>query len=209
MRRAAFYSLTYAIVFISTLGLAAQNKSSNDVGLVIGATTTPSVGLAAGGSLSFNPSLALGAEYDRRVISRRTALYLGVDFVASPFDVKLSSPPAGASPQYAYVFLTPHARIKFNPGGTLEPWLLFGGGYARFREAPPSTAPAFAGGSNTGTLVFGGGVDTRPLLHIHGIPLGSRIEVRDFYSGTPNYLLKPRSGLQNSVVYTGGLLIRF
>jgi len=77
--------------------LSAQTEANkNDIGLVIGATTTPSVGLATGESLAFNSSLALGAEYDRRFTSKRAAVYAGIDFLASPFDVKLSYPPADA-----------------------------------------------------------------------------------------------------------------
>jgi hypothetical protein len=46
-------------------------------------------------------------------------------------------------------------------------------------------------------------------LHVFRIPIGFRAEVRDFYSGTPNYD-RPLSGsLQNNVVFTGGLLIKF
>jgi hypothetical protein len=41
------------------------------------------------------------------------------------------------------------------------------------------------------------------------IPIGFRIEVRDFYSGLPNYNLKVTGNLQNNLAFTGGLLIRF
>ena len=62
----------------------------NEVGLVIGATKTPSVGLQRGGAINLNSSLALGAECDRRLIGRHTAVCAGVDFLASPLDVKTS-----------------------------------------------------------------------------------------------------------------------
>lgn len=191
-------------------GLRAENTTRNEVGLVIGATITPDVTLAAGGSLQYNPSLALGVEYDRRLFSYHHATLLtGVDFLASPLDVKLSSPPANVTPNYAYIFLAPHVRVNFNAEGTLQPWLLFGGGYTAFTAARPSTATSYSGGTNTGTLEFGGGVDTKPLVHLVGIPIGARLEVRDFYSGQPNYNQLVPSGLQNNVVFTGGLLIRF
>jgi hypothetical protein len=58
-------------------------------------------------------------------------------------------------------------------------------------------------------LEFGGGIDTGPIVHVLRIPIGFRVEVRDFYSGTPTYNQKINNSLQNNVVYTGGLLLRF
>lgn len=192
----------------------AQGQQNNEIGLVIGATTSPGVGLASGvvtpsQNLSFNSSLALGAEYDRRMKSGNTAIYVGVDFLASPLDVKLNQPPAGISPSYAYVFLSPHVRVKFKADGTLQPWLLFGGGYTRFHETSPVGVTSFQGRANTGNLEFGGGIDTAPIIHVFGIPVGARLEVRDFYSGTPNFNAQLSGSRFNSIAYTGGLLLRF
>lgn len=114
--------------------------AKNEVGLVIGATETPSVALQRGRSVNLNSSLALGIEYDRLLLGRRTAIYGGVDFLASPFDVKVSFPAADISPEYAYLFLMPHVRVKFNADRSIEPWLLFGGGYADFSPAQPEQA---------------------------------------------------------------------
>jgi hypothetical protein len=132
--------LTLALALIAAFVVQAQGQQKNEVGLVVGATTSPGLGLASGvvapsQNLSFGSSLALGAEYDRRLKSGNTAIYVGVDFLASPLDVKLNQPPAGTSPSYAYVFLSPHVRVKFKADGALQPWLLFGSGYTRFHEA--------------------------------------------------------------------------
>src|SRR5262249_48438483 len=105
------------------------------IGLVISATVTPSQTLASSISgnprtLTFKPSLAMGAEFDHRLNrSKRLGILPGVDFLASPLDVKLDERPANAIPEYAYIFLTPHIRAKFHPQGTISPWLLLGGGY--------------------------------------------------------------------------------
>jgi hypothetical protein len=210
-------------VLVSLMASASHAQSvpsnptpKNEVGLVIGATETPGVGLKRGGNVNLNSSLALGAEYDRRLIGRHTALYAGIDFLASPFDVKASFPAADVSPQYAYLFLTPHVRVKFDTDGALQPWLLFGGGYADFSPRQPRSGNVnVTGAGNSGTLEFGGGVDTKPLIRLSGIPvvgklpIGARLEVRDFYSGQPNYGVPTSGSLQNNVVLTGGLLLRF
>lgn len=206
--------LTLLLALIGASVVQAHGQQSNEVGLVIGATTSPGLGLAPGvvtpsQNLSFNSSLALGAEYDRRLKSGNTAIYVGIDFLASPLDVKLNQPPAGISPSYAHVFLSPHVRVKFRTDGALQPWLLFGGGYTRFHEASPAGSTGFHGGTNTGNLEFGGGVDTAPIIHVFRVPIGARIEVRDFYSGTPNFNVQLSGSRLNSIAYTGGLLLRF
>jgi hypothetical protein len=206
---------------VLSIPTAAQEK--NAVGLNIGATLTPSQSLVPSASLigpsgnvlpnrslNFDSSLALGAEYDHRIVSgSRVAFYAGIDFLASPNDVQLSQRTQNAPKSYAYIFLTPHVRVKFNPRGALSPWLEFGGGYARFLSAVPPTATAFERGRNTGTFEFGGGVDTHTVLHVFKIPVGFRLEVRDFYSGLPNYNVKVTGSLQNNVALTAGLLIKF
>lgn len=200
------------------LGLipSAYSQKKNEVGLVIGATSTPSQTLSQQAcvgprcDLTFDASLALGAEYDRRLATAKLlAIYGGVDYLASPLDVKLSQPPPGVSSEYAYEFLTPHVRVKFSPTGPIAPWLSFGGGYARFLEAVPSNSTSFKRGTNTGTLEFGAGIDTRSVVRVLRIPIGFRLEVRDFYSGLPNYNQKIDASLQNNVAFTSGLLIRF
>ena len=216
-------SLIGLFMVVAFWSVPALAHEKNEVGLVIGGIVTPSQTLSPGASLigpsgtvlpnrdiTFDPSLTLGAEYDRGFILRqRFAIDGGVDFLASPFDVKVSQKSQNAIGQYAFIFLTPHVRVKFHPDGVFSPWLSFGGGYARFLEKAPTAAPSFKPGTNTGTFVFGGGVDTRPLVRVLKIPIGFRIEVRDFYSGLPNYNQKVTGNLQNNLAFTGGLLIRF
>lgn len=217
-----------ALLFLMATAVAhAQARPSegalnNEVGLVIGATETPSVGLQRGDSVHLNSAFTLGAEYDRRIVGRRIALYAGVDFLATPFDVKASFPRPDITPQYAYVFITPHVRVKFHPDAALQPWLEFGGGYANFAPSQPrASAVRVTGDGVTGTYEFGGGIDTKPLIHpeniplirnipiIKSIPVGARFEARDFYSGQPHYGVATSSSSQNNVVLTGGLLLRF
>src|SRR5260370_7545712 len=136
---------------------SAYSEKKNEVGLVIGATTTPSQTVSRQScigptcDLTFNESLALGAEYDRHLATAgRAAIYGGVDYLASPLDVKLSQHPPGVPSEYAYEFLTPHVRVKFSPAGPIAPWLSVGGGYARFLEPPPTNTTSSNPGPNTG-----------------------------------------------------------
>ena len=95
------FGLIMAVVFVSVPAMA---QEKNEVGLVIGGIVTPSQSLSPGASLigpsgavlpnrdiSFDPSLTLGAEYDRTLaLKRKFAIDGGADFLASPFDVKVS-----------------------------------------------------------------------------------------------------------------------
>ncbi len=208
----------FLLPFVTT-ALEAQAVPSaptkNEVGLVIGATLPQGVDLARGGRVSSNADLAFGLEYDRHLVGRRVAVSGGVDFLVSPSDVTVQSPAADVSPQYAYLFLTPHVRVKFSPDRTIQPWLLFGGGYANFAPAQPRFSTVNVQGSgSTGTFEFGGGVDTKPLVNfkvpvVGRLPIGARLEVRDFYSGTPNFGVETVSSRQNFLVYTGGLVLHF
>jgi hypothetical protein len=219
-----YVSILFALICLLGLrSVPALAQGKNEVGLVIGGIVTPSQTLSPGAALigpggtalsnrdiAIDSSLTLGAEYDRSFVLRgKFAIDGGVDFLASPFDVKLSQRTQNAIGQYAFIFLTPHARVKFHPNGVFSPWLSFGGGYARFLEGAPTAVPSFKPGTNTGTFVFGGGVDTRTVVHVLKIPIGFRIEVRDFYSGLPNYNQKVAGNLQNNLAFNGGLLIRF
>jgi hypothetical protein len=211
--------LLVAVIFWSAPTFAQER---NEVGLVIGGIVTPGQTVSPGANLAvpsgtlpnlnitFNSALTLGADYDRNVLrTHGFAISGGLDFLASPLDVKLDQRRANVINQYAFVFLTPHVRVKFHPSGFISPWLSFGGGYARFRETAPVNTPSFSQGTNTGAFVFGGGLDTRPVLHVLRIPIGFRLEIRDFYSGQPNYNQKTTGNLQNNVAFTGGLLLRF
>jgi hypothetical protein len=219
MYRSGMLAVLFGLVFLNATVAVAQTSEAtrkNEIGLIIGATETPRVDTSSGGSINLNSSLVLGAEFDRRLLGKRIALYAGVDFLASPADVKVSYPPSFVSPEYAYLVLSPHVRVKFNSTSTFQPWLSFGGGYADFSPASPRSGNVnVKGQGNTGTLELGGGVDTRPLIQFKGVPLlknlsiVARLEVRDFYSGQPHYGIDTLGDFQNNLVFSGGLLIRF
>lgn len=211
---AAFF---LAGTFVSGETIEVQPEK-NDIGVIAGVTATPSRSLTPGSvfpgddpNLTSKASLALGVDYDRRVVSTDwVTIYGGGDFLASPFDVKLSQPPVNVSPQYAYLFITGHVKAKFYPDSKLSPWLSVGGGYANFKEKPPTaTLTPFTQGTGRATIELGAGFDTQPVAHFVGLPIAFRIEVRDFYSGVPNYGQDLVKSKQHNVILGGGLTVRF
>jgi hypothetical protein len=199
-----------------------QRDAKNEIGLLAGATLTPSVSTtlpdapgASAGSISFNASFALGIDYDYRLRDTgHGSLEAGIDFLASPNDVITSGGPGNAINQYAYIFLVPELRFEARPIGPVRPFGSVGGGYARFREGKlrngaVNTLP----GTNTAAGEFTVGVDSSKEIHLKlpilgSVPIGGRLEVRDYLSGQPNYQVPTISGTQNSVAFLGGFTIK-
>jgi len=104
------------------------------------------------------------------------------------------------------LFVTPSVRVNVFSGDSVTPWVSFGGGYGRFREAPvrnfygPNPG---ATGTNTGVIQFGAGLDVW-FWHTWG----GRFEARDFYSGLPDYTVTT-NGRQHNYYVGVGVVHRF
>ena len=111
--------------------------------------------------------------------------------------------PSTATRDYATLFLVPGVRVKFNPGGRVQPYGAVGVGYALYEQSmqtiggQPNPAPRHV---HEAALGYGGGLDV-PVNRW----LAIRGEVRDFYSGG-----SLTSGIrQHNVVAGGGFVLRF
>jgi hypothetical protein len=200
---------TLAFVLLAALGPYRILAQRNEVGLLAGATVTPGVS-SSGGVIGFDPSLAFTVEYDHAFFRTPVGSLLGgVDFSASPLDVKTNGGPPTAINQYAYIFLTPEIRYRGPSFAGVTPWVSVGGGYARFREGNYRNGQVNSQpGTNTGAAEFSGGVDLKPVIHLI-LPIGFRLEARDYLSGKPNYNISTPGGVQNNVVLSGGFVVRF
>jgi len=114
----------------------------------------------------------------------------------------------GHTPQdIGALFVTPSVRVNVFSGDSVTPWVSFGGGYGRFREAPrqefglPNTGPT---GSNTGVVQFGAGLD---VWFWHR--WGARVEARDFYSGVPALDVDTGRSRQHNYYVGVGVVHRF
>src|SRR5260370_34102701 len=105
MRNTVLGLIAWVSIFAAGSAMYAQSATSsiakNELGLVVGASEVPSVALQNGGRVNLNSSLALGAEYDRHVVGRHTALYGGVDFLPSPLRCHDRASPTDGNPQIA------------------------------------------------------------------------------------------------------------
>jgi hypothetical protein len=105
------------------------------------------------------------------------------------------------------LFVTPSVRVNIFATDSVTPWVSVGGGYARFRESPVrnfSGPNPGATGTNTGVVQFGGGLDVWVWRR-----WGARFEVRDFYSGLPDYTVDTSVSRQHNYYVGGGVIHRF
>lgn len=105
------------------------------------------------------------------------------------------------------LFLTPSLRVSAFSANSVNPWVSVGGGYGRFRE---SSERNFYGpnpgqtGTNTGVVQFGAGLDVWFWRR-----WGARFEVRDFYSGLPDYTVDTSNSRQHNYYVGAGIAHRF
>jgi hypothetical protein len=187
--RALAMSMIQRIAFVCVcLGLmlssALAQDVKNELGLFLGGTVTPSLGIAGQGA---DVTLGSAATYARCLISAKiAAFYFETPFLAAPL-INVSSSDPSVPANYASIVITPGVRLRLAPGAVISPWVSVGVGYARFHQS----AKPQDGATNTGLIgadkcaaQFGGGLDFRTPLRIL-FPINLRVEVRDIYSGKP------------------------
>jgi len=105
------------------------------------------------------------------------------------------------------LFVTPSARVNIFTADSVTPWVSLGAGYGRFREAPlrnyygPNPGPT---GNNTVVLQVGAGLDAWFWRR-----WGVRFELRDFYSGLPDYTVDTSRSRQHNYYVGAGVAHRF
>jgi hypothetical protein len=194
------------VLVATLLCLPAAFAQKQELGLTLGRIlpnqrTTPS------GSLDLSGGTALQANYGFRIFKGNAfSAYFETHFLANGLR-EIASRDPGISRDVATAYVTPGIRVKLAPRKAVQPYLVFGGGYALYEQSKttlggdPNPAPRF---THRGTVAFGGGVDAKLWRFI-----GVRAEVRDFYSGNPSFNVEPSSSRQHNLVIGGGFVLRF
>ena len=202
------------ILFLTMVSSVLAAEERNEIGLLLGAKFTPGQAIRSGApaaAIDIGKGLTLQATYARRLTpAKGAALYLEIPFVATP-STDVSSSNTTLPRNFANIFITPSLRVALAPGKKVTPWFSAGGGYGRYDESTSLISGAAnpgRTGTTTGVLQFGGGVDLQTPIHIL-LPIGVRLEVRDFYAGKPNYNVATGGTGQHNVVASGGLVLKF
>lgn len=135
------------------------------------------------------------------------ALYAEVP-VAGTLDATVPASALTSVGTYSSIFVAPGVRLKLAPGAPISPYIATGGGLAHFNRSASQTPTGASSTVNKGVWDIGGGLDMKvaPIL-------GLRLEVRDFYSGSPELRLSQVTGTfnerQHNIVGTVGVVLRF
>lgn len=165
------------------------------------------------GADSFDPYIRFGrglsfeGSYARRL--RVTQLFAISGEVPFMFDIKekLHAHDNVVPPSYNSFFVTPAVRANLFPLTAVSPWASIGGGFGRFSQDKnlifSGTNPGKT--TTTGVLQYGFGLDVRLKPHF-----SIRGELRDFWSGAPDFPLAPTGkSRQHNFFIGGGAMWRF
>jgi hypothetical protein len=184
---------------------ATAQDEKNQLSGIVGRTFISNEGIK--GATFSNPFVRFGngftfeVNYSRYLITSPVFALSGEVPVVFNLDEDVSSGANVVPSDYRSYFITPAARVNLFPATAVSPWVSFGGGFGHFSE----TSSLIFGGTNpgksktTGVLQAGFGLDVRVWRRI-----SIRGEVRDFWSGEPDFPLAPTGKTRQHNVFVGG-----
>jgi hypothetical protein len=158
--------------------------------------------------MRFGNGFSFEANYARRVMDAGLlSLSFEVPVVFNPDEDLHAALPSRIPQSYNSIFVTPAARLNLFPDLGVSPWVSLGGGFAHYGQ---SSTLLFGGknpgqtGTNTGVFQIGGGLDVKLFKKF-----SVRGELRDFWSGTPNFNVSTNQSRQHNLFVGGGLIWHF
>jgi hypothetical protein len=200
------------VVTILAVSAVAQDEKNELTGM-IGRIFISDQGLKGPNAPAVNPFVRSGKgltfeiNYSRRLFVTPIFAISGEIPAAFNFDEDLNSGGDVVPPSYKAYFITPAARVNLFPTTAVSPWVSFGAGFAHFSEDKTlifsGTNP---GQSKTSAAIEGGlGLDVK-VWHRFSI----RGQVRDFWSGEPDFpLANTGKTRQHNFFVGGGVIWRF
>ncbi len=207
MFRRRLWIAVLSVVTMLAVSAVAQDEK-NEVGGMIGRVFISDQGIQ--NATYFDPiihsgkGLTVEGEYARRFLVTPIYSLSGEVVAAYNPDEDLNAGDYGNSvvpSDYKQLFVTPAARVNLFPTTAVSPWVSLGGGVAHFSESKTliygGTNP---GGSKTsGVLEAGVGLDVKVWKK-----LSVRLDVRDFWSGEPDFPLAPTGKSRQHNYFVGG-----
>ncbi len=204
--------LAVLVVGMSILGAtAAAQDEKNELTGMIGRIFISDQGITGPNAPTINPVIHSGkgltfeVDYARHLFG--TEIYAISAEVPAVFnlDEDLNAGGPVVPMDYKQIFVTPAVRLNLFPETKVTPWVSFGGGFGYFSENKNliyyGTNPA--GSSTTGVIQGGLGLDVSPFGH-RLRHFSIRGEVRDFFSGTPDFPLADTGKSRQHNYFVGG-----
>lgn len=187
--------------------LAAAQDRDNELTGVIGRTFISDQGLGGANASVFNPFVRSGkgisfeVDYAHALFRGGIIKLSGEVPVMFNLDEDLNSGVDVVPSDYKQIFVTPAARLNLFPTTAVSPWVSFGGGFGHFSEG----SQLIYGGTNpgksttTGVIQGGLGLDVKVWKWVN-----LRAEVRDFWSGEPDFPLADTGKTRQHNYFVGG-----
>jgi hypothetical protein len=202
-KQAVIVVLALTMCFLGASAAAQDEK--NELTGMLGRTFISDQGIA--GATYFNPFVRSGngltfeVNYARRLLGTPVFAVSGEVPAVFNLDEKLNSGADVVPSNYKQIFIAPSVRLNLFPATAVSPWISLGGGFGHFSENKTllygGTNP---GGSTTSGVIQGGfGLDVRVWHHF-----SIRGEVRDFWSGEPDFPLADTGKTRQHNFFVGG-----
>ncbi len=198
-----------AILFVILVSATVSLAQKHEIAVTSGALRTGDhdIILPNPGFLRTGTGFTYQVSYAQRFFDARVAaLYFEIPLTVTP-RTEIDSSNALSPRSYSTVFITPGIKLKLLPGSKYSPYGVVGVGYARFNESETSVNnepnPGDRG-TNRAAVHIGGGLDVRvfPFVSLRG-------EVRDYYSGKPEFNAELLGDRQHNFMVSAGIVFRF
>src|SRR5258708_116297 len=203
------------LTVVTTLAASAvAQDEKNEIGGTLGRTFISNQGIKSGIDpntiIASGKGLSFDVEYARRFIVTPVFAVSGEAVVMVNKDEDINGGAYGFAvvpPQYSQLFVTPGARLNLFPTTAVSPWISLGVGLGHFGEA----STLIYGGKNPGKSTTSAVIQAGIGLDVKGWrKLSIRGEVRDFWSGEPDFPLAPTGkSRQHNFFVAGGAFWRF
>ncbi len=193
-------------ILLSATAIAQDEK--NEVGGSLGRTFISDQGIQ--NANYFDPIIHTGkgltfeVEYARRLYVAPVFAVSGEVVFMDNHDVDVNAGEYGHSvvpSDYREMFVTPAARVNLFPTTAVSPWVSLGGGFGQISQGNQLIYGGVNPGKSTTSGVFQGGfgLDLKVWRR-----LSARAEVRDFWSGEPDFPLAPTGKSRQHNFFVGG-----
>jgi hypothetical protein len=194
------------VTMLATSAVAQDEK--NELGGILGRTFISDQGVTGGiypnHTIASGNGLSVNLEYARRFIVTPVFAISAEGMVMINHDEDINGGAYGFAivpSQYSQLFVVPAARANLFPTTAVSPWVSLGVGFGHISQSKDliygGTNP---GGSSTSAVIQGGvGLDVKVWRK-----LSIRGEVRDFWSGVPDFPLAPTGKSRQHNYFVGG-----
>jgi hypothetical protein len=199
-------AVVWVVAVLGPSALAQDEK--NDIGGIIGRTFISDQGIQ--NATYFDPIIHSGngltfeGEYARRFFVTPVFAISAEGLVAYNHEEKLNAGAYGFAvvPQaYKQLFVVPAARVNLFPTTAVSPWASVGAGFGYITQSADLVYGGVNPGKSTTSAVIEGGLGLDVKVWSK---LSMRGEVRDFWSGEPDFPLAPTGKTRQHNYFVGG-----